>query len=634
MSALLLPALVGVTGLGVEYGRGLMTKVENQRVADLGAYDGAIAYSATASATTLNSTVSRIAALNGVASSAATAAVVNSPGGNGRQAVQVTVTTSLPMVLSTFLGASSTQQVSATAFVELVPGTTPACIIALNTNGNGVTLSGGTTVSAPGCAVASNTSVTVPTGTSMTTPLVSFNTNVDGATAPTTDANIHPPSGKSSVTYTKAVTPDPLSGNSAVSAATSHLTAVASQTSPAAPSVASGTDLVFGSRTTTISASGCSGQLLNSIWTFTCPAGGGPYNFGNLTIGGGLTLNFNVGGSASNTYSFSGQITNSGGSTMNFGPGTYSVVGGISTGGGTNTAFGAGTFKLGFSGNSCNSGTYSICHSGTTLSFGGPSTFVLSSGIFVAGGGTATMGSGTTNSYQIGASSTGNAVWLGGGAVLTMADATGGGSVFKTVGTLNVSSGGGSCLTLPAASAHDMNGSFTSAGGSIFGAGIYSVNGYFALGDGGGGSVSCGGSQVGLSGSGVTLVISGATTPSGSCVGQAFCVAGGFNNVTLTAPTSGSTNSLVVIGPSLSSRIGGATFVEGASNTSLSGVVYFPNGPVSLSGGAHLGNGTGQCLELIGTQVSLTGGSTAATTCTGVVGTVTSSLTPTFVLVK
>ncbi len=622
MAALLLPAMVGMTGLGVEYGRGLMTQVVNQRVADLGAYSGAVAYNSTSSNATLTATVSRIATLNGLNGTDATAAVVTSPKGNGRQAVQVTVTTNLPLVLSSFLGAGSTLPVSATSYVELVPGGTPGCIIALSSLGSGVTLSGGTTLTANSCAVNSNTSVTTPNGTSITTPLVTYTTNVNGATPPANDANIHAPTGQASVTYTHVTTADPLSGNTVVSASNSHLTVVAAMTSPAAPSVTANTNDIFAdySHGSAQNVNGCSGVFSGSTWTFNC-TGAGPYNFRNLTMGGGINLVFNT--TATTTYNFSGQI-NIGGSTATFGPGTYNIAGGISTGGGTTTTFGAGTYNIGqnpSSGNNCSGGLASICHSGATLTFGGPSTFVLSAGIYVAGGETLTMGSGTTNSYQIGSSSTGNAIWLGGGAKLTMNDATGGSSLFKAVGTVNVSSGGGSCLVMPAAAAHDINGSFTSAGGSTFGAGVYSVNGYFALGANGGGDVTCGGSSVGLNGVGVTIAITGSTTPSsGSCSGQAFCVAAGFGHVSLTAPNTGTTNSLVVIGPTSSANTGGATFSEGATSTSLSGVFYFPYGPVSLGGGASVGNGTGQCLELIGTQVSLTGGTTLASTCSGLGG--------------
>ncbi len=141
------------------------------------------------------------------------------------------------------------------------------------------------------------------------------------------------------------------------------------------------------------------------------------------------------------------------------------------------------------------------------------------------------------------------------------------------------------------------------------------MTGYVDLGGAGGGDVTCNGATVGMSGTGVTFVIGGSTLPaSGTCSGQAFCLAAGYNNVTLTAPTgSATTAGLVVVGPA--SRTGGATFAEGASNTSLSGAFYFPQGAVTLSGGASVGGGTGQCLELIGTQVTLSGGTAAASNC-------------------
>ena len=59
----------------------------------------------------------------------------------------------------------------------------------------------------------------------------------------------------------------------------------------------------------------------------------------------------------------------------------------------------------------------------------------------------------------------------------------------------------------------------------------------------------------------------------------------------------------------------GAAFTEGTRNTSLSGVFYFPTGPVTLSGGSSVGNGTNQCLELIGAQVTLSGGTALASSC-------------------
>jgi hypothetical protein len=185
-------------------------------------------------------------------------------------------------------------------------------------------------------------------------------------------------------------------------------------------------------------------------------------------------------------------------------------------------------------------------------------------------------------------------------------------------GPINYTTGGGSCLTLPAAAQHDINGSLDAAGGLILGSGTYTVNGYIAFGRAGGGAVICKGTSVAVKGSGVTFVLSGINPPTGTCADLAswsFCVSAGYNNVDLTAPASGVLGKLLVIGPQDAGNTTGATFGGGATNVNLSGAFYYPRGPVLLGGGSGVGDKAGQCLTLIGTQVSLTGGAIVASAC-------------------
>jgi hypothetical protein len=245
------------------------------------------------------------------------------------------------------------------------------------------------------------------------------------------------------------------------------------------------------------------------------------------------------------------------------------------------------------------------------LTLAGPSTFSLAGGIYVGGGSTLSLGGGATNSYDIGAAGDGYSINAGGGAVTTLADATGNSSLFQTAG--NIANGGSSsgCLTIPAAAEHDINGYVSLSCGATLGAGTYTVAGYLALGASGGGGT--------VTGNDVTLVIGGASVPSsGTCSGMAFCVAAGFGDVTLTAPSSGTTKNLLVIGPTSSSANpnAGALFTEGSSNTTLSGAFYLPKGAVTMDGSGTI-NSSGGCLELIGSQIALTGGSAAASTCVG-----------------
>src|SRR4051794_17478547 len=93
MSAFLIPAAAGFICLTAEFGHSLIVKVENQRIADSAALAAANAYTSSGSTTTMTSVAQNVAALNGVAGTAATATIINSPRTAGSQAVRVVVST-------------------------------------------------------------------------------------------------------------------------------------------------------------------------------------------------------------------------------------------------------------------------------------------------------------------------------------------------------------------------------------------------------------------------------------------------------------------------------------------------------------------------------------------------------------
>jgi Flp pilus assembly protein TadG len=630
LAAFVMVGVIGVSALALEYGHGLLQKTENQRVADLAAYAGALVYGSTTSTTSAENAASSIAVLNGLT---ATPTLVSSPTGDGNNAVKVTVTSNVPLLLARVLTTKTTMPVSATAYAE-VQSNAPGCVIALSGSGTGVSLSGGTAITADDCAVASNNAVTLTGGTKITAKNVDYGTSYSTSGG----SSIVPPSGTSSVTYSKVTTSDPLSpssgspGSAEVTSATSRLATVDSQAAPSAPTVPAGTAVTFGYTKVTTLPTNCSDVYSSSAHTLTC-TGTGPFNFGAISIGGGLSVTV-TNTSSGATYNFSGVINanSTNGLIFNGGSGAiYNIAAGMVTGGGAPMSFSAGTFNIGTTSTGpCPSAGYSICN-GSTLTIGGPSTFVLQGGIYNGGGATLSVGSGSTNSYNIGKAGDSNSINASTSKSTTLADATGAGDIFQTAG--NITSGGGTCLWIPAAAEHDINGYISLAGGTTLGAGVYTVSDYVAFGSGGGGAVSCGGSEVGVIGSGVTFVIGGSATPSsGTCSGQAFCAAAGYSYVTLTAPASGSTTAnLVVIGPTPpSTSTAGATFAEGATNVNLSGAFYFPQGPVTMSGAGTINSGGG-CLELVGSQIALTGGSAATSTCSGLSG---SSLGTTVTLVQ
>lgn len=658
ISALVIPLLLGMAALVTEYGGALVERADNQRIADLSAYAGALAYNKNKSTNQMTATALSVAVLNGVPAANVQVGLVASPKTTGVSAVSVSINTYKTLLLARVLSDREQLQIYANSVAEVgAQPQTPGCMLALDGTQTGITLSGGVSISAPKCTVSSNNTVTVPCGTSIS----ALGLNYNSSAAPSQPCNgITGPGGTAAV-ITKTSTPDPLAGNSAVAAAVARIATVAAlstATAPTAPTTPNGNNIDFGwnpgSTQGQANSLGCTASWASSSSTWTLDCGSKTIvNIGTLTIGGGINLNFATSGAATTTYNFAGDLTTS--ATTNFGPGTYNFAKTLTTAGTTTfgagtynfgkqvttagttafgagtfnftkglttsygtTTFGAGTFKIGRSDNACNGGgQVSLCNA-SSLTFAGPSTFELPGGYNNTGGATLTFGSGSTNSYKIGPGSNGDAITLGGGSTTIMADATGASSVFQVIGNVN-GGGGGSCFVVPAAAQHDIEGNFIGSGAILLGAGVYTVDGYFALGGNGGGSATCNGSTFSVSGANVTLVLSGKTkSSSGSCNGYVFCVAAGYSNIVLTAPQTGATAKLAVIGPTSSSNTGGATFAEGGSNAQISGAFYFPYGPITMNGGSSvLGSttDTSKCLQMIGSLITLSGGTAAASEC-------------------
>ena len=284
LGAFVLVGVVGVSALALEYGHGLLQKVENQRAADLAAYGGALVYGSTSAKSSATSAASNIATLNGM-SSGVTPSVVSSPSGDGNNAVEVAVTTNVPLLLARVLTTSTTLPVSATAYAE-IKSSAPACVIALSGAGTGVTMSGGTNMTAANCAVASDNSFTLSGGAALVTQTVNY---AKAAPSVSGGASITAPAGKTLQTN-KATTTDPLSpssgstGSTEVTNATARLSTVSSIASPSAPTVpSSSTTTSFKTTGVTGLPSACSDTYNSStaVYTVTCS---GTATFGTITV--------------------------------------------------------------------------------------------------------------------------------------------------------------------------------------------------------------------------------------------------------------------------------------------------------------------------------------------------------------
>ncbi|WP_158807108.1 pilus assembly protein TadG-related protein [Beijerinckia sp. L45] len=342
----------------------------------------------------------------------------------------------------------------------------------------------------------------------------------------------------------------------------------------------------------------------------TASFGAGTYTIAQgVSTGGGSTTTFGAG-----TFTIGQSVSTAGGATTAFGAGAFTIAQGVYTAGGGTTTFGAGSFAIGQGTTACTgAGKYSICNLGTTT-FAGPSMFLLSSGIYNTGGSTLLLGANTTtNSFQVGASSDGYALYVGGGSTTTFGDATTG--LFQMAGNIYAPQGG-SCMTFSKAAQHDINGSVATAGGTIFGSGIYTVSGYIGMGYANGGNTTCNGVSVGATGTDVTFVTGAASTmASANCPSAAFCISSGFNNVSLSAPTTGPYANLLIVGPT-TYNTGGIALTEGYGGSTLNGAIYFPYGPMTLAGSAGMAPAAGRCLQVIASQINFSGsGNMSAATC-------------------
>lgn len=613
MGALLLPVLLGIAALVLEFGGGLLVRATNQRNADIAAYAGAVHYSSSKSQDQMRAGALAAARLNGLKDAQVAVELVPSPRGVG-DAVRVRITDQQSIVLGTLLGANPSLNITVESYAAVGDQGSPACILALDAAGSGVTLTGGTHVSAPKCTVASNASVSVACGPTITAQEVLYDT------APPSQgcSGIKAPGGGAG-TIKKAHTADPLASNANVLQASGRLAVVAAQPAVPAISAGAGGDIEFGWNMSKLaaqaSAIGCT--VNGTAPSFVVACSSSTVNIGSIVING-VTVDFDTGSSTTKNYVLSGAITVSGGGVVRFPRGNFTVASGITVQSSSAT-FGAGSHAVGALKVACRYGDadrYSLCvNGGGTLTFGGPSAFSITAGIFTGDGSMLTLGQGSTNRFDIGASSQRNSLYVGGGASAIMGDALGDEQTFRMRGHIN-GGGGGSCLIISAAPQHDIAGRITVSGAVIMGAGIYTIDGVFHL--GGGGGAQCGGSQVSVRGIGVTIAVSGKDTPaSGACPGRAFCIGAGYNDVQLTAPMTGPTAQLAVIGP-LDGSARGASFTAGAMTTTISGAFYFPTGPIVVTGGASVnGSGGAGCLQLIGSLIDLSAGGSIASDCTG-----------------
>jgi len=611
--------LIYCVAIALDLANVYLTKTVNQRIADQSAIAGAFAYSQDGNLlATAQAAASSMAVSNGAGSATVTTSVVNSPSGDGRKAIMVTVSSAVP--LSGF-GRATTRSsanpnglssftVSATSYAELHEA--GPCIIALQSGGFLTTTGSNTT--AVSCSIGSTGSALASSSSAVTALSIFASgsiTATGGSTITTTPIANETFPGSSAQT-------DPFASASVFS----RLTTVAALTAPSFPSI--GTAPVGGtaqSCTLTLSLPAASystvtNGLLCAAISFT---GGAQTNVSGIGLHIGLTnltgvtinmaagayslyaisntglaaVNINL-ASGTTLYVWNGIINNGGGSITFNGPGTYYVEGGI-----INNSVGGLTFNNYYGGTSSFTISGGISDLLGTVTFPN-GTYVITSGdgyqgagIDVAAGQTAIFGTGSFNIAK--------GIYEGTNGAITIGSAVTAGTLFQiptaTSGGYGIYTGGGGSFTMGSFPNLDINAPVNIQDKIVYlGTGTYTVAGAVTIAESGGTS---------LSGSGVSMVASGALN-----------VGAGYSQVNLLAPTT-----------ITSSTVGQASTVLFASNSTTTstvssgtstltgdvGAIYTPNAAYSLSGATLTAGGA--CLQLVASSISISGGSNLGTTC-------------------
>lgn len=569
IGAFSLIGMIGAIALSVELGQGYVALQANQRTADMAALGGANAYVGNRSETALLATANDIANANGAESGRVTARFIANYENSGVDVIQVDVRSTIPLYFARILKSDASYSVKSTGVASLPSATTPACIIALDSSGKGVSVSGGASITAKDCAVSSNRATQVTGGSRITAGSLSTtgNLSVDGGSHVSAKDVLY--GGSVSVQAGSSITgaqsrrgvtvADPLEGDARLASA---FAALGTYTNPAKPSVSTGEDLTLGWYPTTMTFQGRSATLVNGTWTF--PAG--TYNIRNLNT---QSLALVIQGPS--TVTVSGSVNIGGGGKVTIGDGPVSIAAPVNLSGGTSMTLGAGRHYLG------------------RVTVGGGSFITLGAGdldvdgpINITGGGSRmTVGAGNVT---IGASG-GKGIELSGGGELRF-----GNGRFSTAGSIVTQ--GGSTLQIGETATHYINGDLDLRGTVILGRGLYLINGAFTN--------TTGGS---ITGTDVSFILRDQLTYAGGA------------GINLAAP--GANSPWGIPGILFASMTTQATSFGGGAQGTYSGALYFPRSDFTLSGGAGMSS---SCFTLIAKSVTVTSGPSATSICPGLPG--------------
>jgi Flp pilus assembly protein TadG len=283
LTALLLPAFLGVAGLGVEASNWSVLGIELQRGVDAASQAAALIYNSSGDAQIAANAGADLMELNGLASGSRTwnsgtntltegLVTIRKVAGIRKAsdaAFSVSVYKSVPLAFAKLFVSGSSMPVSARSWSELiVVNSAQPCIVAFATAASAISVSGNGNVNAPNCSIRSDGGVSVSGNGKVVAEEVDAATNITGGSAIT---------GTKHANY--GTIPDPYASDSTV------------QNDIAALHSGSGSALSFSNGTQTVSPGTYSSLSISGNGT-TVTMQPGLYTInGNISIAGAATLN-------------------------------------------------------------------------------------------------------------------------------------------------------------------------------------------------------------------------------------------------------------------------------------------------------------------------------------------------------
>ena len=322
LSSLLMPMFMGAAGLGVEASNWSVLNTELQRTADLVALAAAVSYSGNSNAHTAAGAAADVAEMNGMTAGQRTWTAttktlvddlvtiqqVNGVRNSSDIAFQATVQKAVPLTFARLFVSATSYTVPAQSVAELISATSAQpCILALGTTSSAIGMSGTAGVTASSCSVRSDGGVTMSGSASITAAAVYAGSSI--TTSGT--ATIH------ATKYTNDGTiPDPYAGDTTLQNTLAELGTCSSCSSVS----------LSGTSTRTISPGTFSGISLSGQSALTLQAGLYVID-GNISVSGGSSIN----ASAGVTIVVSGSVSMSGTAVSTLtAPGTTPTGGAIS----------------------------------------------------------------------------------------------------------------------------------------------------------------------------------------------------------------------------------------------------------------------------------------------------------------